>query len=315
VSVVVPPLSHRTHLAAVSWLTGWTLAEIDRLFCGNELPAPVETLDEARWPVGSSVRRSQAARYLSAVDGNDPLMRVRLLRAYSEILARTDTSYPTDLANALKADGVRFQESQIDPSRLQLPARGVVSHMALAGVRDPGILRSHARRMQQALDGSDPEDAILAGRELIESVCHMVIEAHGETAAKNPSLGALYGQAADLLGLRADAVSGDSEASKAAKQVLGGLMSIAKRDGRAAHPDRSRARAQQRQPGPTASRRTGDQRGGHPIAVHPRHLAGARCSRCQACRLRPPVGELLAAGPLRLDRVELGNNAIRRASS
>jgi hypothetical protein len=58
-------------------------------------------------------------------------------------------------------------------------------------------------------------------------VCHVVIEAHGESAPKNPSTGALYGQAADLLGLKAAAIEGDSEASKAAKQVLQGLMSIA----------------------------------------------------------------------------------------
>jgi hypothetical protein len=81
--------------------------------------------------------------------------------------------------------------------------------------------------MQRALGDQDPADAILAARELVESVCHVVIEDFGEQAPKNPSLGQLYGQVADLLGLRADAIEGDSDASKAAKQVVQGLMSIA----------------------------------------------------------------------------------------
>lgn len=54
-----------------------------------------------------------------------------------------------------------------------------------------------------------------------------VIEAHHQQAPRNPSLGQLYGQAAELLGLRADAIEGDTAASKAAKQVLQGLMNIA----------------------------------------------------------------------------------------
>ena len=54
-----------------------------------------------------------------------------------------------------------------------------------------------------------------------------MIEDHGDTPPKNPSLGQLYGQAAEILGLRAEAMEGDSAASRAAKQVLGGLMGIA----------------------------------------------------------------------------------------
>jgi hypothetical protein len=153
-------------------------------------------------------------------------MRARLLRVYDEII-RVSPARPDPLKGALRADGVRFgTDGLIEPDQLVLVSAGVVtaSSPSLALVRDPDVLRQHARRMQRALSDGDPADAILAARELIESVCHVVIEAHGESAPKNPSLGQLYGQAADLLGLRADAVEGDSSASKAAKQ---GLMNIA----------------------------------------------------------------------------------------
>lgn len=226
-------ISHRTQTVAVDWLTGWTVREIDTLFSSHELPPPVDTLDERRWAVvGSSVRRALAARYHAAIDTRDPTMRAKLLRAYDEII-RTAVSFgssPTPLIGALRADGVAFtDDGLIAPAQLAIERGGVVDEAALslADVRNPDVLRQHARRMQRALVHEDPADAILAARELIESVCHVVIEAHGQTAAKNPSTGALYGTAADLLGLKAAAIKGDSEASKAAKQVLQGLMSIA----------------------------------------------------------------------------------------
>jgi hypothetical protein len=231
---VLTSISHRSQVVAVQWLTGWSLAEIDTLFSSHELPAPIpeESLDERRWAVvGSSVRRHLAARYHAAIDTRDPLMRARLLRAYDEIIRTADDQYPAKaLIGALRADGVRFADGgHIEPAQLAIEAGGVVDEAALglAQVRDPEVLREHARRMQRALGEGDPADAILAARELLESVCHVVIEDHGGTPPKNPSLGQLYGQAADLLGLRVDAIEGDSAASKAAKQVLGGLMSIA----------------------------------------------------------------------------------------
>ncbi len=227
------PISHRAQTIAVDWLTGWTVREIDTLFSSHELPPPVETLDERRWAVvGSSVRRELAARYHAAIDTRNPTMRSKLLRVYDEIIrsAISSGSPPTPLVGALRADGVVFSdEGLIAPAQLAIEGGGVVDEAALslADVRDPDVLRQHARRMQRALVHEDPADAILAARELTESVCHVVIEAHCQTPPKNPSTGALYGQAADLLGLKAAAIKGDSEGSKAAKQVLQGLMSIA----------------------------------------------------------------------------------------
>jgi hypothetical protein len=218
-------------MLAVDWLTSWTLGAINMLFASHELPPPVDVLDEARWPtIGSSVRRDLAARYHSAIDTRDPAMRARLLRVYNEMLAADWIEAPPSFIGSLKADGVRIgTDGAIDPAQLAVESSGVVSESALSltSVRDPDVLRQHARRMQRALGDGDSADAILAARELLESVCHVVIEAHGEPTSKDPSLGALYAQAADLIGLRAASIQGDDAASKAAKQVLQGLMSIA----------------------------------------------------------------------------------------
>lgn len=87
--------------------------------------------------------------------------------------------------------------------------------------------REHALRMQRALGNRDPADALLAARELLESVCKLVAEDYAAEVPKNASLGQLYGVIADALDLKAGAVEGDSDASKAARKVLQGLASIA----------------------------------------------------------------------------------------
>ena len=177
VSAVSITISHRARVLAVQWLTGSSLAEIDTLFSSHELPAPVAEadLDHARWAVvGGSVRRELAARYHAAIDTRDPRMRTLLLRVYDEIIASADDAAPPRaLVGALRADGVRFgADGQIEPAQMVVESGGVIDDeaLALAQIRDPGVLREHARRMQRALGDSDPADAILAARELIESV-------------------------------------------------------------------------------------------------------------------------------------------------
>ena len=226
-------ISHRAQTAAVDWLTAWTVREIDTLFSSQELPAPSTTIDVQRWAVvGTSVRRELAARYHAAIDSRNAGSRARLLRVYDEMIRsdRAGGGFPARLTGALRADSVRFTEDGlIDATCLAIEATSVYdgTTVTISGLRDPEVLRQHAHRMQRALSDQDPADAILAGRELIEAVCHVVIEDYGESAPKNPSTGALYGQAADLLGLKAGAIEGDTEASKAARQVLQGLMNIA----------------------------------------------------------------------------------------
>lgn len=224
--------SHKSQLFAVRLLTAWTLGEIDNVFAGNELTAHVDALDEARWPVGGSVRRQSAAAYHAAIDLADPRQRARLLRVYDDILARhEDQQEKGELRRLLSSDGIGIAaDGRIAPAELAIPDAGPfdaesLPHFSL--VRDDAVLREHALRMQRALGNKDPADALLAARELLESVCKIVAADYGKPVPKNASLGQLYGIVADELGLKAAAVEGDSDASKAARKVLQGLASIA----------------------------------------------------------------------------------------
>jgi hypothetical protein len=128
----VPAPSHHTQLYVVKLLTDWTLREIENLFGGHELTQTVETLDEDRWPVGSSVRRDTAARYHAALDLSNPLVRARLLRVYDELLAQLPDS--SELRRYLKRDGVEFDdEGAIEPAMMRLPDASLSS---LADVTD-----------------------------------------------------------------------------------------------------------------------------------------------------------------------------------
>jgi hypothetical protein len=142
------PISHRAQTAAVNWLTGWTLREIDTLFSSHELPPPVEQLDERRWAVvGTSVRRELAARYHAAIDTRDATLRAKLLRAYDEIIRTAESfdSKPTALIGALRADGVTFtDDGLIAAPQLAIERGGVLDEDAasLAAIRDPNVLDS-----------------------------------------------------------------------------------------------------------------------------------------------------------------------------
>ncbi len=224
-----PDVSHAAQLEAVSLLTGWTLGEIGKLFAGHGMTKLATHLDEAKWPVGTSQRRELAAQYHEALDMSDPTDRASLLRVYDDLLAQ-DEEFTKTLRRYLRRDGVVFmQDGSIAPEQLKVPAHGLdpANFPDFDRIKDPDVLRQHAIRMQRALGDRDPADAILASRELLESVCKFVLEDYGVTIPKNPSLGQLYGLVAEQLKLKAGAIEGDSEASKAARKVLQGLASIA----------------------------------------------------------------------------------------
>ena len=238
----VVKISRKTQLHAVQLLTDWTVREIEVLFTGNDLIARAEQLDEQRWPVGGSVRRDTAARYHAALDPGDPNAEARLLRVYDEMLqASRNSSQPSGqqlhsggekLAYLIRRDGYEIDpDGRIAPRHLELKAdsstAASVSFEGYGRVRDPEVLREHARRMQGALGRADPADAVLAAREMVESTCKLILDDYGERPPRNANLGQLYKQAAGVLELDPAAVEGDDEASRAARQVLQGLVSVA----------------------------------------------------------------------------------------
>lgn len=224
--------SHKSQLYAVNLLTGWSLREIEELFAGNEVTTAADHLNDQRWPIGSSVRRDLAARYHAALDMRNHTDRARLLRVYDDILSQAvEDQLKQELSRLLRRDEVRFEaEHQIAQDELAIPDPGPFDDLQLPDfslVTDPEVLREHAVRMQRALGNRDPADALLAARELLETVCKLVLENYDDPPPKNASLGQMYAQTAEHLGLRAKAIQGDDVAPKAAKQVLQGLQSVA----------------------------------------------------------------------------------------
>lgn len=230
--MAVPAPSHKTGLFFVRLLTDWTLREIAELFAGNGLTRKVDSFPDSRWPIGSSQRRTEAVAYLEAIDLSDERQRGSLLRVYSDVLSQMPTGDQRDrLQQLLEEDGVEFSgPGRIDPKQLRPERRGGRLEAALPDfklITDPDVLREHAERIQRASLGADPPDAILAARELLETVCKLVCEDYAVHVPKNPNLGELYKLAAKPLGLDAASIKGDDEAAKASRKVLSGLVRVA----------------------------------------------------------------------------------------
>lgn len=228
----IPELSHKTNLLLVRTLTDWTLREIRELFAGNGITTRTDSLAESRWPIGGSVRRAEAAGYIEAADLADERQRLALLRVYSDVLSQMpDVPDRSRIQRLLEEDGVEFSgTARIASESLRPVPSGGRLEAALPDfqlVKDPEVLREHAERIQRASLSADPPDAILAARELLETVCKLVCEDYGVTIPKSPNLGELYKLTAGALGLDAAEIKGDNEAAKASRKVLSGLVRVA----------------------------------------------------------------------------------------
>lgn len=234
-----PPISHKTALYFVELMTDWTMREIEQLFVSNGMTkrlAEDQTLDEGKWPIGGSVRRNTAAKFIAAADLSDPSQAAAFLRVCDDVFAQMRSaggvggSASAELQRLLTRDGVKFDDpGQIEPSQLQAP-QGSRLDQALPDfklIRDPEVLREHAVRFQRASVAGDAPDAILAARELLESACKLVLEERDREWPKNASTGQLYGLVSEELGLDAGGIEGDDEGAKAARTVLSGLARVA----------------------------------------------------------------------------------------
>lgn len=95
---------------------------------------------------------------------------------------------------------------------------------AYSQLSDPGALREHLQRIERDLL-SDPPGAISASKELVESVLKFILDDYGVEHTKRDDLPALYKKVQKVLRLNAEAVAGDSAASKAAVEALRALVS------------------------------------------------------------------------------------------
>ena len=84
---------------------------------------------------------------------------------------------------------------------------------------DARVLHEHQRRIRAGLE-SDPAAAIASCKELIESLCKIILDEQSVVYAAGEDLPDLFKRVTDLLGLSADAVPDDAKASQTVRMIL-----------------------------------------------------------------------------------------------
>jgi hypothetical protein len=87
---------------------------------------------------------------------------------------------------------------------------------------DPAVLHEHLKRIEAGL-AADPAAAIGSSKELVESVCKLILDDYGISYAKEDSLLDLYKKVADAMALSRESVPESAKGSEAARRVLQNL--------------------------------------------------------------------------------------------
>ena len=88
---------------------------------------------------------------------------------------------------------------------------------------NPEVLHSHLRRIDAGL-AADPASAIGSSKELVESLCKMILDDYGVPHGTKDGLLDLYKKVADALKLKAEAVPQGARGSEAAQRALRALV-------------------------------------------------------------------------------------------
>jgi hypothetical protein len=88
-----------------------------------------------------------------------------------------------------------------------------------ANLTDPRVLHESLARIQVGLD-KDPAAAIGSCKELVESLCKIILMQSGVSDASGEDLPSLYRKVADLLNLSAESVPGSAKGSASAQKIL-----------------------------------------------------------------------------------------------
>lgn len=176
----------------------------------------------------SGERRTLVASYHASIDFSDPAQTARLVNVYADALDRwtlvLGPELPPDVRafiRGLQRDGVPLDD------RGQLTTSGTVVMLAAERIDldDPRLLSDHLRRIGDNIE-QDPALTIGAAKELVETICRVILRDAGIESSKDASLKDLYKAVAEPLGLNRDAVPGDDAASKAARNALQALSNV-----------------------------------------------------------------------------------------
>lgn len=111
------------------------------------------------------------------------------------------------------------------PRRLTSSQHAIRSARKVAQQVNADYVHQQINRMESALE-SDPELAIGTAKELVETVCHTILDARGKPAADKPDLLPLVRRALEELQLVPDGIADDVKGARSVKAILGNLATI-----------------------------------------------------------------------------------------
>jgi hypothetical protein len=201
-----------------------TLALIGRWFEGEGFTQE----PDFELPPGSQ-RRAMVESYESRIDWSDEAQNDRVLRVYARAIEEVGTRYgeltrEADLlVRALVRDGAN---TDLSGNLLVPPAPAPpVAELPLDSFRrltDPSVLKAHLRRIETGIR-DDPAAAIGSSKELVESVCKIILEDYGIEYDRRDDVLDLYKKVAHTLRLSAESVPESARGSQAAQRALRSL--------------------------------------------------------------------------------------------
>lgn len=177
----------------------------------------------------SSVRRTVAEEYLSAINWDDPQVYQRVIPVFQRLLATvrppggaTTPQWGTFL-DLMDADGWRVSETgRVTPKNDPL----VLAPEAVAALKDASALHEQMERLRRAASAEDPAGVIGTAKELVETTAKVVLGELGTAYDENWKFPKLIGEAQTALGLApAKQVSGP-DGTESVKRILGGAMNM-----------------------------------------------------------------------------------------
>src|SRR5579859_923224 len=217
-------ISRRTQLKFAEYATGWsTVNRIARAFEAEGFEARADQID-----VGGA-RRTVCESFHGLIDPTSSDHQQRLLSVYLDAIDSwggrqedgTLSREALDVVRSLRRDGVPIDDS--GELTGPLPARTDLRLPGIDSLADPEVLEEHLQRMNNNIDRDTPA-VIGSAKELLESVCKLLLDEAHSAYAPNATLPDLYKAVATELRLSRESVPQNAKGSEAAQRVLQGLV-------------------------------------------------------------------------------------------
>lgn len=213
-------VSRRTRRAFRDALSGTPRYVVDELFQNEGLEPGPEPEGLQVWSASARL----AARYLEVVDWKSQTEVDRTLQVFAQVLRRDEISPERrdDAARLLRGDGFEIDAM----GRIRQASLAALPEGALADLADPEVIRLHLRRMNDGLE-RDPQHAVGAAKELLESTYKLVLRATG-TKNKGNHFPALADAVESVLSSQLSTITPDAPGATALEGIIRGIQEAGK---------------------------------------------------------------------------------------